>query len=152
MDLEKVKSIIEKALSEIGYELYSMKNTRNRDGNILEVVVDRAEPINLDDIMVVSNKLNEVMDKEDPIKEAYTLDISSLGAEKPLKVSDLHKYVGQHINVHINNPIEGINIFEGDIVSVMDNVMVLTYKVKTRTKSVSISLDNILKVRLAIKF
>ena len=84
--------------------------------------------------------------------EKYFLDVSSLGAEKPLKVENLKDYVGRFIHVHVNNAINGLNIFEGDLVEVNEDSITLTYREKTRVKTVVILLSNIYKIRLAIKF
>ena len=152
MDLLKVRSILEPVIIELGYEIYSL-TTKNELGNlILDLVVDRVEPIDMEAITEVTHKVNEVLDETDPISEEYMLSISSLGAEKPLKVENLKDYVGQYIHLHLTNPINGENIYEGTIIKVEDDKLELSYRVKTRTKSVEVNLSNIYKVRLAIKF
>ena len=152
MDLLKVRSIIEPVINELGYEIYSL-TTKNELGNlILDLVVDRVEPIDMDAITEVTHKVNEVLDETDPIVEEYMLSISSLGAEKPLKVENLKDYVNQYIHVHLTNPINGENIYEGTIIKVEGDKLELSYRVKTRTKSIEVLFSNIHKVRLAIKF
>ena len=94
----------------------------------------------------------DLLDEIDPIEGEYTLDISSLGAEKPLKVEKLNDYINSYVNVHLINPINGENIYEGDLVSVNKNNITLSYRQKTRTKTVDITKENISKIRLAIKF
>ena len=152
MDLVKVKSIIEPVINELGYELYSLNVKHELGDLILDVVVDRVAPINMDDIVAVTDKINEVLDETDPISEEYMLSISSLGAEKPLKVNDLHKYVGEYIHLHLINPINGENIYEGEIKEVNEDSLTLTYRIKTRSKNIDVNFSNIYKVRLAIKF
>ena len=152
MELEKIKELLEARLSTLGYSLYSLKTRKEKGDLILEIVVDRVEPISLNDITDLSTNLSDYLDELDPIEEAYMLDVSSLGAEKPLKVEDLKYYVGSYINLHLVNPVEGKNIFEGDLTSVNDDELELSYKVKTKTKTIKTKLSNIYKVRLAIKF
>lgn len=152
MDLELVKSIIEPKLQVLGYELYSLKTRKEGKDLILEVIIDRKEPIGMNDIVEVSNALNALLDEKDPIPEAYFLDVSSLGAEKPLKVERLKEYIGSYVHLHLTNPVDGINIIEGFIKSVDDGQLILTYKVKTREKSLKTPLSNIYQIRLAIKF
>ena len=152
MDLELVKSIIEPKLQELGYELYSLRTRKEGKDLILEVVIDRKESIGMDDIVEVSNILNALLDEKDPIPEAYFLDVSSLGAEKPLKVERLKEYVGSYVHLHLTNPVDGVNIIEGFIKEVDDESLTLTYKVKTREKSLKTPLSNIYQIRLAIKF
>lgn len=152
MDLELVKSIIEPKLQELGYELYSLRTRKEGKDLILEVIIDRKEPIGMNDIVEVSNALNALLDEKDPIPEAYFLDVSSLGAEKPLKVEHLKEYVGSYVHLHLTNPVDGINIIEGFIKEVDDESLILTYRVKTREKSLKTPLSNIYQIRLAIKF
>ena len=106
----------------------------------------------MDAIVSLTNVLNAYLDEVNPFEKAYTLDVSSLGAEKPLSVEKLDAYVGRFIHVHLINPIKGENIYEGDLVNVSNETITLTYRIKTRSMSVEINKENISKVRLAIKF
>lgn len=152
MELEIVKSKIEETLKELGYDLYSLKRRKEGKNLILEVIIDRVSPINMEDIVNVSNILNSLLDELDPFEEAYVLDVSSLGAEKPLKVEKLKDYINQYVHLHMINPVDGINIIEGIIEEVTDDSLTLSYKVKTRNKTITTPLKNIYQIRLAIKF
>lgn len=152
MDINYLKPLIEQKVSELGFELFSLTSRKEGKDLILAVVVDRVEPIDMNTISEVSNAISSYLDELDDGNDAYTLDVSSLGAEKPLKVEALKNYVGQYVNIHVTNAIEGTNIFEGDLVSVNDESIELSYRIKTRVKTVSILLSNIYKARLAIKF
>ena len=149
MELEK--SITQKVES-LGYELISLNFKIERGERILSIVVDRVKPIDMEAIVDLSHELNKYLDELNPYEEAYTLDISSLGAEKPLKVERLNDYVNSYVHVHLTNPINGENIYEGTLVSLDENQITLEYKVKTRIKTVDIPKANISKIRLAIKF
>lgn len=152
MDINYLKPLIEKKLLEIGYELIEIKSRREKGDLILSIVVDRVEPIDMNAIVEVSNNLSSYLDEIDDSDETYLLDVSSLGAEKPLKIEELNKYVSRYVNVHIINPIEGNNIFEGELSEVNDDSITITYRIKTRVKKVVILQSNIYKIRLAIKF
>ena len=152
MDINYLKPLIEKKLLEIGYELIEIKSRREKGDLILSIVVDRVEPIDMNAIVEVSNILSSYLDEIDDSNETYLLDVSSLGAEKPLKIEELNKYVSRYVNVHIINPIEGNNIFEGELSEVNDDSITITYRIKTRVKKVVILHSNIYKIRLAIKF
>lgn len=152
MDLSKVKEPLETKIIELGFIPYSISLKRVMGKLTLEVVVDRKESIDLKTIGEVSNTLSDYLDQIDDSDEPYNLDVSSLGVEKPLKVSDLKDYVGSYINLHLINPIEGNNIFEGTIDSVSFDSFTFSYRIKTRVKTVNILFSNIYKIRLAIKF
>ena len=149
MDLEK---LVSQKLQDIGYELVSLSTRYEQGEKILAIVVDRVEPIDMNAIVEVSEKVSAYLDEIDTSEDVYTLDVSSLGAEKPLKIDQLHLYVGRYVNVHLINPIDGENIYEGDIKEVSEDKMVLTIRIKTRVKDIDILLNNIYKIRLAIKF
>ena len=148
MDLNTLKGLIETRISEQGYELYSLSFAKET----LSVVVDREQDIDMEAIVSLTNVLNAYLDELNPFEKAYTLDVSSLGAEKPLKVEKLNAYVGKFVHVHLINPIKGENIYEGDLVNVNEQTITITYRNKTRSISVEIEKTNISKIRLAIKF
>ncbi len=148
MELKSLEKFVNDKLLESGYELISLSLANKT----LSIVVDRVAPIDMDAIVEVTHILNDLLDEIDPIEGEYTLDVSSLGAEKPLKIDRLNDYVNSYINVHLINPINGENIYEGDLVSVSDEIITLSYRQKTRIKTVDIQKSNISKIRLAIKF
>ena len=148
MELKQLEKLVSEKLLESGYELVNMTYSNKT----LSIVVDRVTPIDMDAIVEVTNVLNKLLDEVDPFESEYTLDVSSLGAEKPLKIEKLSDYVNSYVNVHLTNPINGENIYEGDLVSVSEDNIVLSYRQKTRIKTVDITKSNISKIRLAIKF
>ena len=148
MDLVTLKGLIEKKVNELGYELVSLSFSNET----LSIVVDKEVEIDMEMIVEVTNALNSYLDELNPFEKAYTLDISSLGAEKPLKVEKLDAYVGKYVHVHLINPIKGENIYEGDLVNVNEDTISITYKNKTRSITLEIIKSNISKIRLAIKF
>ena len=152
MDLKALEPKLESKINELGYELVSLSLKKEKGDLILSIIVDRVAPIDMNAIVELSNALSSYLDEIDDSKEAYMLDISSLGAEKPLKVESLKDYEGQYVNVHVNNAIDGLNIFEGDLKEVNDESITVEYRIKTRVKKVVILLSNIYKIRLAIKF
>ncbi|MBO7573555.1 MAG: ribosome maturation factor RimP [Bacilli bacterium] len=148
MDLNILKQLISSKVNEAGYELVSLSFA----SETLSIVVDREKDIDMEAIVSLTNVLNAYLDELNPFEKAYTLDVSSLGAEKPLNIEKLNAYQGRFVHVHLVNPIKGENIYEGDLTSVNDSSIVLTYKNKTRSIAVEISKSNISKIRLAIKF
>ncbi len=147
-----IKTLLDKPIEELGYEIAKVNLKSSKLGLTLEISIDRDEPISLDDIVIVSEKINEILDKEDPIQTPYTLDVSSLGAEKPIKIERLSHYLGKYVNIHITHPVEGKNIIEGDLIDSNDEKTIISYREKTRVKKVEIPTKDIDKARLAIKF
>ena len=152
MDLTTIKELVSNKVNEFGYELYSLSIERKQGNLTLSIVVDRVEPIDMAAIVELTDKLNPYLDEINPIDEAYSLDISSLGAEKPLKVESLSNYINSFIHVHLINPINGENIYEGTLTSVSEDNISIKFMIKTRAKEIEILKSNISSVRLAIKF
>ena len=148
MELVKLKELIEKKLNELGYDLVSLSFSKET----LAIVVDKDEEIDMNMIVELTNQVNAYLDELNPFEKAYTLDLSSLGAEKPLKLEKLDKYIGKYVHVHLVNPIKGENIYEGDLKNVNNETITLVYRNKTRSIEVEINKANISKIRLAIKF
>lgn len=149
-EINRVEEGLSEKLKEIGYELYSFKfipKTR-----MLEIVVDRDEEINLDDITNVSETISSYLDEHDFTDNPYTLDVSSLGVEKPIKLEKLDKYVGKYINIHLSHPYQGENILEGNLDYCDNEKITLSYKNKTKVVKYEINRATIDKARLAIKF
>ena len=149
-DISQVQEGLKEKLKEINYELYSVKFIAKT--RVLEIVVDREEEINLDDISEVSQIISSYLDEHDFTDNPYTLDVSSLGVEKPINLSRLDKYIGKYINIHLSHPYKGENILEGDLTYCDDNKIILETKNKTKIIKCEINRADIDKARLAIKF
>src|SRR5574344_1503468 len=150
--IEKVKQALTKPLLEAGEERASASLTREKDGLTLHIMVDRDSPISMDDIVTVSGLVNPILDKENPVQGPYTLDVSSLGAEKPLRLERLSHYLGQHVSLHLSHPYMGMNRLEGTTVEVNEESLIRAYKDKTRENKASLLRKDIHKANLAIKF
>ena len=152
MNETQIKQLIEPTINKLGYSLESISLKREKGDLFLQIVVDRFDPISLDDIVAISNEISPILDENDPIKDNYFLDVTSLGAEKPIKLEHLDKYINKYVNLDVINPIKGENYLEGNIDSVNDDTLILSYKIKTRLVRVEIPRKDIDKARLAIKF
>ena len=152
MELKKIEQLLKEPLEEIGYSLISVNYVKENGVMVLRVTVDRDEPISLDDIVHVSDVVSLKLDEADPIEEQYFLDVTSLGAEKPIEPSRLDKYVGKYVRLHVTNPIDGENYLEGTLENVTEEEVILSFRVKSKLKNVSIKRATIDKARLAIKF
>lgn len=152
MDLVTLKELISNKVNEQGYELVSLSLDRKQGTLTLSIVVDRVAPIDMSAIVALTDVLNPYLDEINPIEDAYSLDISSLGAEKPLKIESLSDYVDSFIHVHLINPIAGENIYEGTLIKVSEETISIKFMIKTRAKEIEILKSNISSVRLAIKF
>ena len=154
MTLEStVKNLIEKPIKALGYTEVEVKYVKEFGTQYLRVMVDKDdEVIDLDEIVKVNDIVSPILDEADLIKTNYVLDVTTFGAEKPIDVAKLEKYEGRYINIHLTHPYKGLNIIEGTLESVDNELIVISYKEKTRLIKCEIVRNTIDKARLAIKF
>ncbi len=146
----RIVSLLEGPLKELGYDLSEVRLSGNKD-QTLSILVDRLEPISLEDIVAVSERISAILDAEDPIAGAYVLDVSSLGAEKPIALENLGQYEGRYVNLHLSHPFKGENILEGHLRKVTEETVLLTIKVKSKALEVLLPREHVDKARLAIE-
>ena len=79
---EKVESLIEPKIKELGYNLYDVEYVKEGKDYYLRVYIDKDTGISLEDCELVSNNINEILDQADYIKDQYFLEVSSPGVER----------------------------------------------------------------------
>lgn len=116
----------------------------------LRVYIDAdGRSISTDDCEAVSRALEEILDREDPIEQAYFLEISSPGIERVLsRPEHFKKYVGHDVNVKLFTPLDGKKAFSGTLVSYEDGVVT----VAVGKKEISFDASKAAQIRLDIKF
>lgn len=153
--VETVTDLVTPILDSYNFELVDVEFVKEGKSWYLRVFIDKPEGITIDECALVSDQLSEKLDNcdPDPIPQAYYLEISSPGAERPLKKEkDYERAIGKYIHVSLYQPIEGSKIYEGTLVSFNKEQLTIEYQVKTRTKIITIPRNKIAKARLAIKF
>lgn len=153
MSNSKIKQIVEDMvkpfIDENGFELVDVEYVKEGSNYFLRVFVDKEGGIDIDECGRVSEYLSDRLDEKDPITEAYFLEVSSPGAERPLKKpEDVHKAVGKHIYVTTYEPIKGHKEFEG-LLQAFDGELV---KMRVNQSNVEIPYAKVASARLAIVF
>lgn len=149
---ETVKNLIEKPIKALGYDQVEVKYVREFSTQYLRVLVDKDDVIDLEDIVKVNDLISPILDEADLIQNEYVLDVTSFGAEKSIDISKLEKYVSKYVNLHLSNPYKGENIIEGDLISVTDESITLSIRIKSSVKEIVLPRKDVDKARLAIKF
>ena len=151
--IDSVSELIQPILSERDLELIDIEYIKEGSDWFLRVYLDKVGGIDLTECSIVSEALSEGLDELDLIKEAYYLEVSSPGAERPLKTKeDFKQHIEHNIYVTLYAPIDGSKDYEGILKSIEDDIVVIEYKIKTRVKQVSIPYERIAKARLAVTF
>ncbi|TRZ38687.1 ribosome maturation factor RimP [Niallia circulans] len=155
--MSKVTGIVEEMvnpiLDELNLELVDIEYVKEGPNYFLRVFIDKDNGVDIDECAAVSEKLSEKLDEVDPIPENYFLEVSSPGAERPLKKDkDFQKAIGKNVHIKTYEPIDNEKTFEGILTSFDGNVVTVEVKIKTRKKTIEIPYEKIAKARLAVIF
>lgn len=148
-----VEELVQPFIQSEGLELVDIEYKKEGANWFLRVFVDKDGGIDIDDCGRVSEYLSEQLDQHDPIPTAYFLEVSSPGAERPLKKKqDFHKAIGQFVYVTTYEPIDNEKVFEGKLIAFDDETVTIETKVKTRVKKVEIPYSKVASARLSVQF
>lgn len=150
-DLEiGVSELISPVISAMGVDLESIDITKIRGKFLLKVFIEKEGGVTLDDCERISREIEAVLDVEDPIQYPYTLEVSSPGLDRPLRVpEDFKRFCGKTARVVTSIRIENQTFFIGEIVEAGDIDMVLLLP---KDKRVTIPYEEISRARLEVKF
>lgn len=112
-----VSEIAEPIVKEIGVELYDVEYVKEGGTWYLRIYIDAEGGVDIEQCEAVSRALDPALDAADPIKEAYYLEVSSVGLDRPLKKEkDFHYFMGEMIEVKLYKAYEGQKEFVGRLV------------------------------------
>lgn len=111
----RLYTIVEPVLKDMGFTLVLLEFK----SGVLQILAEN--PVNgnlsLDDCTAINKAISPLLEVEDPIPGAYTLEISSPGIDRPLLSSaDFVKYAGFEAKVELDSPLEGQKRFRGKII------------------------------------
>lgn len=75
---EKIRNLIESTIIDAGYSLNDVKLEKEGTVLFLRVFIDKADIVSVEDCVKVSELINPILDKTDPIEGSYVLDVSSV--------------------------------------------------------------------------
>jgi ribosome maturation factor RimP len=128
---QKICTIIEPSLLELGYELVQVKHFNLGRRNILQIMIERLDDkaIIVSDCEKASYTISALLDVEDPISSSYNLEVSSAGIDRPLvKVKDYIRYKGYEILVVLYRPINNSKRYQGILEDTLDDEIALNIK------------------------
>lgn len=149
---QKLETILRPVLEKEGIRLYEIVWLAGE--HTLQISITRNDgTIDLDTCALVSDRISEVLDKEDPIPCEYTLDVCSPGAEREIKnLDELDSMQGAYVYVELKEPVKKMTEITGEILSVENGVIVLSYRDKAAVRKAEITKDNIRFIRMAVRF
>ena|SRR5579871_5038689 len=147
--IEEIRRLLEPTVSHMGFELYDLRQM-GPGGRTLQIVIDRLEGVTLDDCERVSHVAGPLLDQSELIDDArYTLEVSSPGAERPLRSrAEYDRFVGKRVNVHYRLG-ESEAVIEGSLTAVDDQGIAVRGK---SLEDLRIAWADIAAARLAVAF
>ncbi|MCG8691043.1 MAG: ribosome maturation factor RimP [Minwuiales bacterium] len=128
--IDRVADLIEPSLTALGYALVRVRFTGG-DKAVLQVMAERIDDAQMDveDCAQISRVLSALLDVEDPIPGAYTLEVSSPGIDRPLvKRGDFERFAGFEAKVELAAAQDGRRRFRGELLGVDDDRVRLRLK------------------------
>jgi ribosome maturation factor RimP len=147
--IERVEAVALPVLEESGLELVDVQYQREQNGWILRLIIDKQEGLNLNDCAAVSREISQLLDIENFIDQAYNLEVTSPGLDRPLKsIAEFERFVGRKAKIKTIDPIAGEHVFIGKIKRTEGESIVL----EVGTKEVTILFSQVAKARLEVEF
>jgi ribosome maturation factor RimP len=131
--VEQVRAVAARVAASHGLDLFSVQFRREASGMVLRVQIDRPGPaataedsVSVEDCAAVSRDLSAVLDVEDVVPAAYTLEVSSPGLDRPLRsADDYRRFAGRRAKLVMREAVDGQTFFKGRLGGVQDGRVVI---------------------------
>jgi len=122
----RLAEIITPVIEDMGYELVRVRLMSGKT-SILQIMAEKpAGGIEVDDCADISNAISAVLDVEDPILDAYALEVSSPGIDRPLtRLKDFEEFEGYEAKLETSELIDGRKRFKGVLAGVEDDEVLI---------------------------
>jgi len=127
--LDEVKAIAERVAASRGLEIWDIQSRRETYGHVVRVFIDRPGPaatpedsVSIEDCEQVNREMSTILDVEDPLPFAYTLEVSSPGLDRPLRgADDYRRFAGRLAKLVVSEAVDNQKAFEGHLRGVDDD-------------------------------
>lgn len=147
--LDNITNILKPILEEGNLSLYDIEYVKEGPNYVLRIYIDNNEIIKVSDCEFVNRRLVEQLDINDPITDAYILEVSSPGIDRQLKKPEhFEKSIGVVIDVKTFKPFEKRKEFQGELVAYDGDKI----KIVEEEKELEFELKDIAKCSWAVIF
>lgn len=145
--IDEITGFAEPLLREMELELVEVQFRRENHGWVLRLFIDQEQGVTIDDCANVSREVSSYLEVEDLIDHAYTLEVSSPGAERPLKrKEDFIRFADKKARIKLHEPLNDQKVFTGLLKGVEGEAVVL----EQDGKILLLDMHNISKARLTL--
>ena len=149
--LARITELVLPSLTQCGVELYGAEWVGQSTPPTLRLLIEKPGGVNLDDCEQVSHAVAAVLDAHDPISSAYTLEVSSPGAERPLfEREQWLRALGFRVNVRFRNG-EADTVVEGRLLAVGEDALEVEIRERRNTGSLRVAFADVVEGRLAVE-
>ncbi|HXZ98979.1 MAG TPA: ribosome maturation factor RimP [Candidatus Binatia bacterium] len=150
-DTAALADLLRPALEQTGVQLVEVQWRGGGRGSLLRLVVDRPGGVDLDDCERASTAASAILDAYDPIDVPYSLEVSSPGAERPIRTEEEWRAaVGRRVHVRFRSR-EGERVVEGRLVAAGGPTLEIEARAgKGRPQPVSVPADAVVAARIAV--
>lgn len=136
---EKVEQLVKEPIETLGYSLYDVEYAKEGPNYYLRIYIDSPKGIDLNDCEKVSNQINEILDKEDYIKEQYFLEVSSPGIERILRKDEhLEQNIGKEVEVKLfKKDANGSKNYKGILENFDSETITIKENIKIERKNIA---------------
>ena len=119
--LEQIRAIAERVAASRGLTIWEIQSRREASGHVVRVFIDRPGPaatpedsVSIEDCEQVNREMSTILDVEDPLPFAYTLEVSSPGLDRPLRgEDDYRRFAGRLAKVVVSAAVDNQKAFAG---------------------------------------
>src|SRR5215813_12314395 len=120
----KIQGIAERVAESEGMELVDVEVKGGGAHRLVRIFIDKPEGVTHGDCELISQQVGTILDVEDVVPGAYTLEVSSPGVErKLLKYKDFERFTGKKIKAILREPVENSRRWEGTLASCADGLI-----------------------------
>ena len=146
---EQLTDLVQPSLRHLGMDLVDLQWHPGRR-SILRLVIDSDSGVTLDDCERVSNAVGAVLDAYDPIAGRYSLEVSSPGAERPIRSEEQWRAaVGRRVNVRVSAGDAEL-VAEGRLVELDDTELRLETRERNRRRIVTLPRADVVAARIVV--
>jgi ribosome maturation factor RimP len=143
---ERLIALIEPVLVRLGYELVELEYAAGRSQAVVRIFIDQPAGITVEDCERVSREVAALLDVDDPIPTAYTLEVSSPGFDRVLRTAaHFERFVGSRVFVELKAPRAGRRRYTG----MLQAVNATGIELEVDKQKVEVPFEEIGKARLA---
>lgn len=143
--LQNLAELFNPVIEELGCELYHLEYVKENNEYYLRIYIDKTSGVSLQDCENVSRRISDILDVEDPIQEAYYLEVSSPGLNRTLFTeAHMRRYIGSEVQVKLNKSING----KKTIVGILGDVSTDSITIDGLEEKINIPKDKIKSVNL----